>query len=143
MSGGYCALLPLFGTFLAAAGCAAPSQGAGGIETLCEIRARQQYFDQKAVAVRAEIDIDEHGAVVIDPHCPTRTAQLRFSELAVRAGYATSIRDAFRRKNLGELLTVTATLNGTFSLNKADGIAELIVDKVDDLDIRRAGAIER
>jgi hypothetical protein len=135
--------LPVIG-YVAVVGCATHATSTETATTLCEIRARQEYFDQKHVVVRTHVDGDGHRTIVVDPSCPRMGAQLKFSETALRDGYAAPINEAILQKMSGQpIKSVIATLTGTFSLDRSNGLAaEFIVDRVDDLDIKR-GKVNR
>lgn len=110
--------------------------------TLCEIRMREELFDRKPVVVRATIFGDGERVVASDPHCPGKGAEVKLSERAIRDGYAGSLNDAITQSPFGTIeKTITATLTGTFLLNRSEGlVAELIVDRVDNLDVQRVPA---
>lgn len=126
------------------AGCVTNATSTATTTTLCEIRARQEHFDQKRVVVRVHVDGDGHRTTAVDPHCSQMGVQLKFSEAALGDRHVDSINEAILQKMSGQPIgSITATLTGTFSVNRSNGVvAELIVDRVDDLDIKR-GTLDR
>lgn len=121
------------------AGCVTNATSTATTTTLCDIRGRQEHFDQKHVVVRVHIDGDGHRTTAVDLRCSQRSVQLNFSEAALGGRYVDSINEAILQRMSGQpIRSITAVLTGTFSVNRSNGVvAELIVERVDDLDIKR------